>query len=356
MSRLRDRSGIAILICALLACCCCKNPNEVQAPAPIAKGPLYNGPAQQTRSFKISSSRFLPTGLQGFQLGMTISDARNRMPNLKSDPAQKSMRLYGETPEGFSVVLHFSGNRLYSIESELIRINPRDADAFDRSTIMQLGKPHVSLYKGPDSRCWLWIDGDVRDGMRMGNYLTASRVCLNLTSLITQRCCLPWTPHKRAGMDPFSRHAQRRINVPEHVPAQTAFEVSTKCVFTNTSHVSAPIAARAAPKATTTWSGRSTPPRPRWASTASRCAGAIKSARRDLPYKTASDVTYDSGDFAALTKEALELADGKGFARPQAREPQARQIARPRRRQFSGSDGAARQGNGRHNDSTMTAR
>ena len=55
-------------------------------------------------------------------------------------------------------------------------------------------------------------------------------------------------------------------------------------------------------------------PRPKWASTASRCAGAIRSARSDLPYKTASGVTYDSGDFAALTKQALELADGKGFA------------------------------------------
>jgi aerobic carbon-monoxide dehydrogenase large subunit len=36
---------------------------------------------------------------------------------------------------------------------------------------------------------------------------------------------------------------------------------------------------------------------------------------RDLPYRTASDMTYDSGDFAALTKQAFELADGKGFAR-----------------------------------------
>jgi carbon-monoxide dehydrogenase large subunit len=36
---------------------------------------------------------------------------------------------------------------------------------------------------------------------------------------------------------------------------------------------------------------------------------------QDLPYKTASAVTYDSGDFAALTKQAFELADGKGFAR-----------------------------------------
>ncbi len=34
---------------------------------------------------------------------------------------------------------------------------------------------------------------------------------------------------------------------------------------------------------------------------------------RDMPYKTASDMTYDSGDFAALIKQAFELADGKGF-------------------------------------------
>jgi len=36
---------------------------------------------------------------------------------------------------------------------------------------------------------------------------------------------------------------------------------------------------------------------------------------RDFPRKTASAATYDCGDFAALTKQALELADGKGFAR-----------------------------------------
>ena len=36
---------------------------------------------------------------------------------------------------------------------------------------------------------------------------------------------------------------------------------------------------------------------------------------QELPRKTASASTYDCGDFAALTKQALELADGKGFAR-----------------------------------------
>jgi carbon-monoxide dehydrogenase large subunit len=35
----------------------------------------------------------------------------------------------------------------------------------------------------------------------------------------------------------------------------------------------------------------------------------------ELPLKTASGSTFDVGDFAALTKQALELADAKGFAR-----------------------------------------
>jgi carbon-monoxide dehydrogenase large subunit len=36
---------------------------------------------------------------------------------------------------------------------------------------------------------------------------------------------------------------------------------------------------------------------------------------QQLPFKTASGGTYDSGDFANLTKQALELADAKGFAK-----------------------------------------
>ena len=36
---------------------------------------------------------------------------------------------------------------------------------------------------------------------------------------------------------------------------------------------------------------------------------------REFPYKTASGMTYDSGDFPALTKQAVEVADAKGFAR-----------------------------------------
>ena len=36
---------------------------------------------------------------------------------------------------------------------------------------------------------------------------------------------------------------------------------------------------------------------------------------RELPYKIASGGTYDSGDFAALTKQAFEFADAKGFAK-----------------------------------------
>ena len=42
---------------------------------------------------------------------------------------------------------------------------------------------------------------------------------------------------------------------------------------------SAPIAAPGGPRATTTWSGWSTPPRARWGSTGSSCAGATTSSR-----------------------------------------------------------------------------
>ncbi len=36
---------------------------------------------------------------------------------------------------------------------------------------------------------------------------------------------------------------------------------------------------------------------------------------RELPYKTALGMTYDSGDFATVLKKALDAADVKGFAK-----------------------------------------
>ena len=91
-------------------------------------------------------------------------------------------------------------------------------------------------------------------------------------------------------------------------------EVSTKCAFTNTSHVSA-------------YRGAGRPEgnyyMERLIDAAAAELGVDRLALRrrnqirpqELPYKTASAVTYDSGDFAALTKQAFELADGKNFAR-----------------------------------------
>jgi len=91
-------------------------------------------------------------------------------------------------------------------------------------------------------------------------------------------------------------------------------EVSSKCVFTNTSHVSA-------------YRGAGRPEgnyyMERLIDAAAAEMGVDRLALRkrnqisprDLPYKTASGGTYDSGDFAALTKQAFELADGRNFAR-----------------------------------------
>jgi carbon-monoxide dehydrogenase large subunit len=90
-------------------------------------------------------------------------------------------------------------------------------------------------------------------------------------------------------------------------------EVSTKCVFTNTSHVSA-------------YRGAGRPEGNYYMERLVDSAAAemgidrLELRRRnqitpgELPYKTASAMTYDSGDFPALTRQALELADAKGFA------------------------------------------
>ena len=91
-------------------------------------------------------------------------------------------------------------------------------------------------------------------------------------------------------------------------------EVSTKCVFTNTVQITA-------------YRGAGRPEgnyyMERLVDAAAAEMGIDRLALRkrnqigprDFPRKTASAATYDCGDFAALTKQALELADGKGFAR-----------------------------------------
>src|SRR5258705_10996457 len=91
-------------------------------------------------------------------------------------------------------------------------------------------------------------------------------------------------------------------------------EVSTKCVFTNTSHVSA-------------YRGAGRPEGNYYMERLIDLAAAeleidrVELRRRnqirprELPRKTASGNTYDSGDFPAVFKQALDLADVKGFAR-----------------------------------------
>ena len=89
-------------------------------------------------------------------------------------------------------------------------------------------------------------------------------------------------------------------------------EVSSKCVFTNTSQIG-PYRGAGRPEGNYFME--------RLIDAAAAEMGVDRLAlrrrnqirRQDLPYKTASEVTYDSGDFAALTKQAFELADGKGF-------------------------------------------
>src|SRR5712691_6705428 len=91
-------------------------------------------------------------------------------------------------------------------------------------------------------------------------------------------------------------------------------EVSTKCVFTNTSHVSA-------------YRGAGRPEGNYYMERLIDLAAAemeidrLELRRRnqirpgEIPRKTASGSTYDSGDFPGVLKHALEIADFKGFTR-----------------------------------------
>ncbi len=91
-------------------------------------------------------------------------------------------------------------------------------------------------------------------------------------------------------------------------------EVSTKCVFTNTPQVSA-------------YRGAGRPEGNYYMERLVDAAAAelgidrIELRRRnhirprEIPYKTASAMTYDSGDFPAVLKDAMESADTKGFAK-----------------------------------------
>jgi len=91
-------------------------------------------------------------------------------------------------------------------------------------------------------------------------------------------------------------------------------EVSTKCMFTNTSHVSA---YRGAGRP----EGNYYMERVIDAAAAEMGIDRVELRRRnqirprELPRKTASGMTYDSGDFPAVLKHALEVADAKGFSR-----------------------------------------
>ena len=124
-------------------------------------------------------------------------------------------------------------------------------------------------------------------------------------------------------------------------------EVSTKCVFTNTSHVSA-------------YRGAGRPEGNYYmerlidAAAAEMGIDRLELRRRnqirprELPRKTASGMTYDSGDFPGRAQARARGRRRQGLPPAQAREPQARQAARARHRQLSRGHRAAVEGDGRH--------
>ena len=98
-------------------------------------------------------------------------------------------------------------------------------------------------------------------------------------------------------------------------------EVATQCVFTNTSMSSAyrgagrPEGNYFMERLIDTAAARDGH-RPR-----SSCAGATSITPKEMPFAAASEQTYDSGDFPAVFKHALEARRLEGLCQAQAREP-----------------------------------
>jgi carbon-monoxide dehydrogenase large subunit len=111
------------------------------------------------------------------------------------------------------------------------------------------------------------------------------------------------------GPMPSTQNAVKNVQSVYRTPL---LEVSTKCVFTNTTHVSA-------------YRGAGRPEGNYYMERLIDAAAAelemdrLELRRRnhirtrDLPYKTASGMTYDSGEFAAVMRQAVDVADVKGF-------------------------------------------
>ena len=111
------------------------------------------------------------------------------------------------------------------------------------------------------------------------------------------------------GPMPSTQNAVKNVQSVYRTPL---IEVSTKCVFTNTSHVSA-------------YRGAGRPEGNYYMERLIDTAAAemeidrLELRRRnhirprEMPHKTASGSTYDSGEFATVLKKAVEAADTKGF-------------------------------------------
>jgi aerobic carbon-monoxide dehydrogenase large subunit len=110
---------------------------------------------------------------------------------------------------------------------------------------------------------------------------------------------------------PSTQNAVKNVQSAYRTPL---IEVSTKCVFTNTSHVSA-------------YRGAGRPEGNYYmerlidAAAAEMDIDRLELRRRnyvkprEIPFKAALGSIYDSGDFANVLKQALEIGDVKGFAR-----------------------------------------
>ena len=151
------------------------SPAAALAPSDAATTPDSTPPAVSIPPLRFVSSGRLPTKLDKFQLGMSVTEALGKMSD--SDRAynapsssQPNGNLWLHTTNGLLVICSFSRGRLVEISDSAEGISPDDEAAFRQNTMDQLGEADREIDVGPNTSYWIWIDGDVR--VRYRNSLT----------------------------------------------------------------------------------------------------------------------------------------------------------------------------------------
>lgn len=122
---------------------------NVQPPASSDSTPLASV-LPELKPREIKSSGRLPRVLRGLSLGAPYDEAK-----ASAEPSRFPS-------PGVAGLVAGGRGRTTLIWSYVRGISPSDAEDFQNTVLLRLGKPDLVVWNGPDELIWVWIDGDVR--------------------------------------------------------------------------------------------------------------------------------------------------------------------------------------------------